>query len=254
MSPFIIFLFLGGYYIYGAAIVIALLGMYEFYKTMKLKNIHTIDLAGYLLSLVYFLIFLKGNMSSAFIFLIIVNMLVLCIPVLNPKYNFVDVAVTVFAFLYIAVPFSYIPLLSFKGYGRYLVWLPFVCAWTCDTFAYYTGKKFGKIKLCPLVSPKKTVEGAVGGFFGCIASTVLYGIIINSVHYIIPIYNYIIIGALCGVLCQFGDLVASSIKRYIGTKDFSDLIPGHGGILDRFDSILFASIVVYYYITFIMVM
>jgi len=77
-------------------------------------------------------------------------------------------------------------------------------------------------------------------------------VIIYNLGINISVYNYIIIGILCGIFCQLGDLVASSIKRYVNIKDYSNLIPGHGGILDRFDSILFASVIIYYYLTFIL--
>ena len=130
-------------------------------------------------------------------------------------------------------------------YGKYLVWLVFIASWLCDTTAYYVGRMFGKTKLCPEVSPKKTVEGSIGGLLGSAISCGVFGFIIASYGVNISLIHYVIIGLICGVFCQFGDLVASSIKRYAGVKDYSNLIPGHGGILDRFDSILFSSVVVF---------
>ena len=120
-----------------------------------------------------------------------------------------------------------------------------------DTTAYYAGKFLGKHKLCPRVSPKKTIEGSIGGLLGATIFCGLLGVV--TTHYInsIPLYHFFIIGALCGVFSQFGDLVASTVKRYVDIKDYGNLIPGHGGILDRFDSILFSGVVVFYYLTFI---
>jgi phosphatidate cytidylyltransferase len=135
---------------------------------------------------------------------------------------------------------------------RYFVWFIFISSWLCDTAAYYSGRFFGKRKLCPKVSPKKTVEGSLGGVLGSIAGCAVYGFILNHYTLNIPMYHYLLIGLISGILCQFGDLTASSIKRYSDVKDYSNLIPGHGGILDRFDSILFSGAVVYYYITYIM--
>ena len=139
-----------------------------------------------------------------------------------------------------------------KTSGNYLVWFIFITSWLCDTAAYYVGKYLGKHKLCPKVSPKKTIEGSLGGLMGSIISCSVYAYIISRFGVKITVYDGLFIGIISGVLCQFGDLAASSVKRHCGVKDYSNLIPGHGGILDRFDSILFASVVVYYYVTFIM--
>ncbi|WPC40691.1 phosphatidate cytidylyltransferase [Clostridium sp. JS66] len=251
LAPFLIFLFLGGVYLKFAVMLLSLLGMYEFYKVVKEKDINAISLIGYLLCIVYYIsLNAEINLKLTFFMIIIAVFILMCIPVLNLKYNFIDVSITIFAFLYIAVFFSFIVLVDNKPYGKYLVWLIFLASWLCDTFAYYAGKAFGKTKLCPKVSPKKTVEGSLGGILGSIICCGIFGLVLNLKGINIPVYNFFIIGAFCGTICQLGDLTASSIKRYVGVKDYSNLIPGHGGILDRFDSILFSSVVVYYYLTF----
>lgn len=252
LAPFIIFLFLGGIYLKYGIMILSLLGMYEFYKVVKSKNIQPITVAGYLLCIVYYITLNKTiDYRMSFFLLIITVFIIMCIPVLDTDYNFIDISITILAFLYVAVFFSFIVLVNNKTYGNYLVWLIFISSWLCDTTAYYTGKAFGKRKLCPKVSPKKTVEGSIGGMLGSTIACGVFGYVINLNGVSILIYHFFLIGAICGVFCQFGDLTASSIKRYIGVKDYSNLIPGHGGILDRFDSILFASVVVYYYITFV---
>lgn len=252
LAPFIIFLFLGGIYLKYGIMILSLLGMYEFYKVVKSKNIQPITVAGYLLCIVYYIMLNKTiDYRISFFLLIITVFIIMCIPVLDTDYNFIDISITILAFLYVAVFFSFIVLVNNKTYGNYLVWLIFISSWLCDTTAYYTGKAFGKRKLCPKVSPKKTIEGSIGGMLGSTIACGVFGYVINSSGVSIPLYHFFLIGATCGVFCQFGDLTASSIKRYVGVKDYSNLIPGHGGILDRFDSILFASVVVYYYITFV---
>jgi phosphatidate cytidylyltransferase len=143
-------------------------------------------------------------------------------------------------------------LINQKNYGNYLIWLVFISSWLCDTTAYYVGRYFGKNKLCPEVSPKKTIEGSIGGLLGSAVACTIFGVIASTNNVHIALYHYTFIGLLCGVFCQFGDLVASSIKRFVKVKDYSNLIPGHGGVLDRFDSILFASVVVYYYISLVL--
>jgi phosphatidate cytidylyltransferase len=255
MLPLVIFLFLGKEYLFGITLVVSLFGMYEFYKVMKNKNINPLSIFAYIACLLYFyLVYNDQSLNRTAALNVIFLFVLLCVPVINTKYNIIDVAITYVGYIYICIFFSFIPLINMKASGAYLVWIPFVAAFSCDTLAYYTGRllgKGGKHKLCPLVSPNKTVEGAIGGLLGSALITLAFGIIINKNLPIMSLYNYLIIGLICGVLCQFGDLVASSIKRYLDVKDYSKLIPGHGGILDRFDSILFASVVVYYYITFV---
>ena len=254
LIPFILILFLGRIYLKYGIMIISLMGMYEFYKVIKQKNINPINLIGYLLCISYYITLrVKPNYEFIFFAIIVSIFMMLCIPVLDVEYNFLDVATTLFGFLYVAVFFSTIVLVNSSSYGNYLVWIIVISSWCCDTAAYYTGKFLGKRKLCPKVSPKKTVEGSIGGIIGSAVACGIFGFF--SIQRGVPIsfYHYIIMGIICGAFCQFGDLAASSIKRYVGVKDYSNLIPGHGGILDRFDSILFSGVIVYYYLTFIAV-
>ncbi len=252
LSPMLIFLFIGGVYLKYFTLIISLIGMYEFYTVIKEKKINALSYISYILCIIYYTL-LDNTMSFQTVMLLLIAavFIMLCIPVINTKYNFIDISVSVFGFVYIAVFFSFIVLVNFKVYGNYLIWLIFISSWLCDTTAYYVGRYMGKNKLCPKVSPKKTIEGSLGGLLGSSAACGIFGLVIISKGVNIPLIHFILIGLICGVFCQFGDLVASSIKRYVNVKDYSNLIPGHGGILDRFDSILFASVVVYYYITLI---
>ncbi|MBV7274896.1 phosphatidate cytidylyltransferase [Clostridium sp. PL3] len=252
IAPFIMFLFIGGIYLKYGVMILSLFGMYEFYRVIKEKNIQAISIAGYILCIIYYITLDKTvDYRMHFFFLIITMFIIMCIPIFDVEYNFIDISTTIMGFLYVAVFFSFIVLVDNKNYGNYLVWLIFISSWVCDTAAYYAGRAFGKRKLCSKVSPKKTIEGSIGGMIGSTLACGILGYLIHSRIDFIPIYHFFAIGAICGVFCQFGDLTASSIKRYVGVKDYSNLIPGHGGILDRFDSILFASVVVYYYLTFI---
>ena len=123
--------------------------------------------------------------------------------------------------------------------------LVFVCAWSCDTFAYFTGKFFGKRKLIPHISPNKTVAGAIGGVVGAAVCCALFSFIVKQ----LPAYEFslgehyilisVAIGLVGGVLSQLGDLIASSIKRDEEIKDFGKIFPGHGGFMDRFDSVMY---------------
>lgn len=253
IAPFVIFLFLGGIFLKCATFLLSIMGMYEFYKVTRRKGYHTASFISYLMAVAYYLL-LNNNMNYKYLFFLLsaAVMLMLCIPVINIKFNYVDIALTLFGFFYVVVFFSFITLVNQKPSGNYLVWFIFITSWLCDTTAYYIGKYLGKHKLCPKVSPKKTIEGSVGGLLGSVISCSVYAYVISTFGVKISIYDGLFMGLISGILCQFGDLAASSIKRHCGVKDYSNLIPGHGGILDRFDSILFASVVVYYYVTFIM--
>lgn len=125
------------------------------------------------------------------------------------------------------------------GTGRFLILVPFVMAFLSDTGAYFAGLKFGKHKLAPVISPKKTVEGVIGGIVGAIVGMVIYGVVLQvffakEVNYIAAL----LYGAAGSVAAVFGDLCFSVVKRQTGIKDYGNLIPGHGGILDRFDSMM----------------
>ena len=126
--------------------------------------------------------------------------------------------------------------------GAYYVWLPFISAWLTDSFAYFGGYFFGKNKLCPDISPKKTVEGAVFGVVGAVVGYVVYSYMLKGIWNIdVSTLWFVIISVFTSVISQMGDLFASLMKRENGIKDFGNLMPGHGGALDRFDSILLTS-------------
>lgn len=249
IAPFIIFVFLGGVYLKTFTFALSIMAMWEFYRALEQKEMHPVSIIGYLLIIAYYL--LNNNIESTMYLIILAVFILLMVPVINLKYTFIDAALTLLGFIYTGVLFSFVYLVSSKESGMFLVWLIFIGSWLSDTAAYYCGRFFGKHKLCPKVSPKKTIEGSIGGILGATIFSGIFGIIVSRYTNVMPVYNYFIIGALCGVFGQFGDLVASSVKRYVEIKDYSNLIPGHGGILDRFDSIIFSATVVFYYLTFI---
>jgi len=182
--------------------------------------------------------------------------------VLNyPKLTAPHVMGCYFAYMYVPVLLSYLYTIRENTWaGKYIIWLVIIAASGTDVFAYFTGTLIGKHKLAPVLSPKKSVEGAVGGVAGAIVLAILFGLILTKFgielvpnasnrvaeklcHYI-PL-DFAIICGVASVISQFGDLLASGIKRYFNIKDYGNLIPGHGGVLDRFDSIIFVAPVVY---------
>ncbi len=160
------------------------------------------------------------------------------------KLSFSEISASFTGVLYISLAFFAMQLLRFDvPKGKYLYLLIFIGPWVTDTFAYFCGRFFGKHKLIPEISPKKTVEGAIGGtVFGAVAF-VVFGIIMQKAYGLRVNYAMLAVsGLLTAVVSQLGDLIASLIKREHGVKDYSSLFPGHGGVMDRFDSVLATSI------------
>ena len=168
----------------------------------------------------------------------------------NEKVKTEDVCTSFTMVCYITICFSSIIRLRYvttgvgqdsgEPIGRYFFLLVFLAAWITDTFAYFTGYFLGKHKLCPKISPKKTVEGSIGGTLFCVFAFLIYGFIVSKIDSgFVPNYAGIALVGLCmSVLSQIGDLLASVVKRAYGIKDYGNLFPGHGGVLDRFDSVL----------------
>ena len=165
-----------------------------------------------------------------------------------PKYEASQVMAAVFGVLYVGVMLSFIFLTRNLPSGKYIVWLIFICSWGCDTCAYCVGMLIGKHKMAPVLSPKKSVEGAVGGVVGAALLGAVYAAVFHE-----PAAEYAVICAIGALISMVGDLAASAIKRNQGIKDYGKLIPGHGGILDRFDSVIFTAPVIYYMSLFLLV-
>lgn len=183
----------------------------------------------------------------AMILIIIINMILIVFK--HGKKDYKEVLSNAFLTLYIV--FAMYCILSVRAYRETEnMLLIFITAWSCDTFAYFSGRFFGKHKLIPHVSPNKTVEGAIGGVIGAIISCFLYDCIVSmvvhgeSIKIMVEflsssVIHAVIIGGICGICSQLGDLIASAIKRDAGIKDFGWIFPGHGGFMDRFDSVIF---------------
>jgi len=246
--PFlIVIVWLGGIYLQIASIIISLIGMYEVYKAIS-KQIRVVHYIGFFIEIVY-MIFIYSNISESFrviltfFILIILMMLVL----FYGEINVFDAAVTLFGFFYVGFMFSNVSLVrAFDDIGQMAVWLIFICAFASDTGAYFVGINFGKHKMTPVLSPKKSIEGAIGGI---VSAAVVSAVFVYSYNLLcdtnINIIIVTIIGAVGSVFAQMGDLAASSIKRYVNIKDYGSIMPGHGGVMDRFDSVIFTAPAIY---------
>lgn len=230
--------------------LLSIAGIYEYNRCFKAKGYHPISIIGYLSCLVILLIGNVNCIAMSKIIMIFVPILMVImfsyIVIRKLKVSIVDIALTCFSILYVPFLFSFIKLLFIQPHGRILVIIAFICATATDTFAYEIGSRFGKHKISPIVSPKKSIEGSVAGIIAAMIACGITCFITNT--YFGTDFNIIlmtIMGAVFSVVGQIGDLAASSIKRYCEQKDFSNLLPGHGGILDRFDSIMFISPILY---------
>lgn len=170
----------------------------------------------------------------------------------HKKVNVTDVGLSIALGLYIVAAFTGLVYLHDSvEHGKYIYLLTFLCAWMTDTFAYFTGRLFGKHKLIPEVSPKKTVEGAVGGVVFCVITMLVFGLVMETNFGLRA--NYItlaISGVFISVVSQLGDLIMSLVKRHYGIKDYGKIFPGHGGILDRFDSVTAVTLVLTFICTY----
>lgn len=250
-----------------AIFVLALIAIYEFDRALEKGGFKPVYVLGYLscLPLLYLTVadlFPKSFTQSAAaspapadnmvleaalgIFLLL-TVLFCFILFSNGKYTITDIALTLFGIIYVVFLISFVTLTRNMEKGYLYIWLIFIGAWATDTFAYFTGVTIGKTKILPKISPKKSLEGCIGGVIGCIISMMLFGKAFYP-ELGTPIIHFAVLGLICGVISQIGDWSASAIKRAVGIKDYGNIMPGHGGVLDRVDSILFTAPAVYLYI------
>jgi len=189
----------------------------------------------------------EGAMAMALIFMLVMFVWVMF---MKDGHQVMDVVVSLFGALLPAVLFHYVYAIRVMEGGRILIFLPFLIAWGSDTFAYFAGSFFGKNspKLCPDISPKKTVVGAWGGLVGAVVFVFLYLLIVQELKGLWPL---LLAAPLLAVISQVGDLIFSVMKRACHIKDYGYLLPGHGGILDRVDSVLIVTPFVYFWLLLI---
>lgn len=239
---------MGNNVLLGFCFLISLIGLYELYHIMNFQKT-VLAFTGYLGAIVYYIIVRFHYEEYLLMYFVIMLMLFLAIFVLQfSNYQANQIFLAYFGLIYVVAMISFIYSVRMQIDGIYLVWLILLCSWGCDTFAYLVGVLFGKHKLAPVLSPKKSVEGAIGGIVGAALLGIAYAAIFkdNLTSISNPILSIGIICAIGAVISQIGDLAASGIKRNYNVKDYGNLIPGHGGILDRFDSIIFTAPIIYF--------
>lgn len=232
--------------IFSVAVVIITLGAVWEIESVITKNI-TVRLAGLLSSLIIFSGILNDRMIEGILFSFVLH-LILSVAIFGRE-KLQNIYVSGFASVVFTIFLSTLILIK-KEYSAFAVLLPFAFAWLTDSGAYFAGRFFGKHKLAPNLSPKKTVEGSMGGVLACVVFSCIYVLILNKAwNFTLFIGNnyikMIIVSAVASIISQLGDLAASAIKRDYEIKDFGKILPGHGGIMDRFDSVVFVAPFVY---------
>jgi len=230
--------------------ILSLVGLRELYRAFS-KEDKPVHIVGYVFTLVYFgavFAFGAGYWLLVGLALFIICVQALLVALFN-RLSIEDTVVTVYGFLYVPFLLSFIVLVRELPLGQFYVWLIFTSAFGCDTFAYITGVTLGRHKLKNTPSPKKSVEGIIGGMIGAALVGLIYGYFV--VHFAAPetTVNLMLFAAVVSligaVFSVIGDMAASAIKRRTDIKDFGALLPGHGGVLDRADSVIIVAPIVY---------
>ena len=254
VAVLLLLVILSGYIVYPVALaLLAIIAAYEILKVVKADKTLALSLPAYILAAGFPIIsyFVTTETVMPLLLVLAAGMFVYLMWLMGVsifskgRIAFSRIAEVFAAVVYVTVSFTSLSLLRYldRRCGVFAVALVFIISWSCDTFAYIVGSLMGKHKLIPEVSPKKTVEGSIGGIIFSVISCLVYGLVLDLVIDNMVV-NYIVLafcGAILSVVSQLGDLIASLIKREYGVKDYGKLFPGHGGVMDRFDSVLAVS-------------
>ncbi|MCR4694244.1 MAG: phosphatidate cytidylyltransferase [Pseudobutyrivibrio sp.] len=244
----LIFIITGSDLLLAGLLALSIVGMYELYRIFNIEK-EPAGILGYIACIVFYLDLRNNFLADQMIIAIVFLILLLAVFVFSyPKLHSHQLMAAFFGLFYVGVMLSFLYQTRQLPNGAFIVWLIFLCSWGCDTCAYCVGKLFGKHKMSPVLSPKKSVEGALGGVVGSMLLTALYLFVISRFVTIdfdlaLPLVIFAGIGALISMV---GDLAASAIKRNFEIKDYGTLIPGHGGVLDRFDSVIITAPIIFY--------
>lgn len=256
-------LVIGSYALLAAILYISIRGMYELYRIYSVEKtfgaiIAYLSAALWMVSIVCEFEKLPSWFHPNSLLPVIISfflVLLLAAYVLRfDRYDSEKITVLFFGFFYVAITLSYILRIRLLPCGEVTVWLVFIGAWGSDVFAYLFGRKLGKHKIAPVLSPNKTVEGCIGGIIGSVAIAIIYSLCFRAkLNTVItsPVIVFAIVAFVCSPISMIGDMAASGIKRNKGIKDYGRLIPGHGGVLDRFDSVIILAPIVYYLLDFL---
>lgn len=247
-------LLMGGPVLFLFTLFVALKAFFEMTKATKVRGenqkVCLLEIFGAMGVLGYYGVIYFANTETYIMLTITLTIVaILFVYVFTfPKYEANQIMAAIFSFIYAPIMLAYLYLTRNLENGIYIVWLIFISSWICDTCAYVVGMAVGKHKLAPVLSPKKSIEGGIGGIVGAALVGLIYALILKriGVSHGNLLWVFPVISAIGAMISQVGDLAASAIKRNFGIKDYGRLIPGHGGIMDRFDSVIFTAPMIYY--------
>ena len=225
------------------AFIAAILVLFELYKATAILKKGFLFILGFLPLAA---LFVNSISTIGLLVYFYIAVLFAFMLVNNKRIRLKDIAAVFMLGFFVTFMIKHIIMLRQLELGGFLIWAVFVSACMSDTFAYASGRLFGRHKLCPVISPKKTVEGAAGALVGTMISMLIYGGVLTLFDLSVNFALLAILGLVSSVFAQLGDLSASIIKRECQIKDFGSVLPGHGGFFDRFDSILFVAPIIYY--------
>ncbi|MCR5175283.1 MAG: phosphatidate cytidylyltransferase [Anaerovibrio sp.] len=242
-----------------AGLLLALGAWYEYCRAFRQKNINAALVTGALLLVVMWTSgWLGGSTMLVGATMLSALVIMLLTVIRHERFTVIDAAVSMTGVFYIGLAFVHLVMLRFVGAGQVIntslgefqtgcafIWVALIGTWASDTFAYFAGCFFGRHKLCVSISPKKTIEGFVGGLVGTTCSVAGLGLFFGFDTVLMAL-----LGLIICIIATLGDLVESVVKRYTGIKDSGNIIPGHGGIWDRFDSVIYTAPFVYYFMYF----
>jgi phosphatidate cytidylyltransferase len=233
---------LGGYFLFAMALVVTVLGLHEYYSLLRPYRPNL--LVGYVSGLcVVVLSFFLGVQGMLIGLMVLVVLTFFWSLMGKLGAHFVGrMAMTAFGVVWVAMGFAYILLVRAFDHGQALAIMVVACTVMADTFAYFVGRAIGRHRMAPTISPKKSVEGAVGGLVGAVVAA----LIVRIYSPWMSTSDAVVLGLILGIVGQWGDLFESAVKRDFRVKDSGTILPGHGGILDRFDSLLFAGFAAYW--------
>lgn len=247
-------MWLGGPYLAGILLLISLAGYRELTKAQKVnvaeKGINGLEIIGIIGVLIYYAVMYVSQDTTLLLMCIVLVFMaeMFLYVVLFPRYRAEQVVAAIFSFLYAPVMLSFMYMTRMSRMGMYLVWLILISSWGCDTCAYCVGKLIGRKKVFPVLSPHKSLEGCIGGVAGAALIGGLYAYFVVEPR--VPdqdvLWAIVFISAVGALMSMVGDLAASAIKRNYQIKDYGKLIPGHGGIMDRFDSMVVTAPMIYF--------
>lgn len=244
---------MGGLPLFLLTFIISMIGLFELYRVFGIEK-RSLGFVGYLTTIAYY-IMVWFDRNEYFTLMVVLSLMALMAfyVITYPTYKISTVAKAFMCVCYAGIMMSYLYQTRAMPDGAYLVWLIFLASWGSDTCAYCTGMLIGKHKMTPILSPKKTIEGAIGGVLGAALLGFVYATIFKQ-RFAFILNPGAASAMACGIgalISMIGDLTASGIKRDYSIKDYGTLIPGHGGIMDRFDSLIFTAPAVFFALTFI---